>query len=495
MVLRIQKHFHPDSPVEILQGGIPGATTGVRQDVDPQRPTVVSIMLGMNNYINSSYRYGMDLQPFLDGYRKDILAKVSACRAAGAVVLLLSPTLTDDRFEHGVYELRGGRKFLSQCSRLLREIAAGNEGVYWIPVQEEFEDFEGGLGRGQILRHDGVHPSGLGQYQIARTLWEHLNLAGEMGGDRRELSRPPATVPVKARLKSKILTAASDGVPLLLQSDAPLTVTATWSLGDRRGSEILELKGGETEWKPPLPEESLRFKPGVMTSLVIDLAGGGRRSLYVIDFACVPVLHLKDGAIEGVVTAEGERPEGPTVSRWRIETLDNGLVFSGEVFDAEIRSDGFWPWERDGVNLYLDMRPPDRFADISFDEEVHIACLTVHDKPRFGATLIPWIGRGMHLAADSGAERTEQGYRWHIYLRHYFTKIRPVDTRTLGFIGFNLVVPDRDTAAGGKSANTQYHRAYTPTPFIDKYPNAFMMVDLQGRVPGDSVTHVHLFGM
>ena len=491
--LQVQRHFHPDEPIEIIPGGIPGATTAAKQDPTKKQPTIVSIMLGMNNYINSGLRYGMDTQPFLEGYRKDMLAKARACRAAGAVALLLSPTLTDDRFEHGVYELRGGRKFLTECSRILREIAEANDGVYWIPVQEEFEAFERTLGRGQILRHDGVHPSALGQYQIARTLWERLNLAGAMEGERRSLGRPPAPVPVTVRLKSRFLTDPSDGLPLILQAQAAGKVTATWSLGEARGHEALALEAGDTEWRPRVPADALRFKPGDMTSLTFDLTSDGRRSIYLVDFVCTPVLHLQDVAVEGLVKSESERPEGWTVGTWRIEARGNGLLFSGEVFDGEIRSDGFWPWSRDGVNLYLDFRPAERFADVSFDEEVHITCLTVHEKPRFGATLIPWIGRGMHLAADTGAERTEKGYRWHTYVHRYFSKPRPVDLAASDLVGFNLVVPDRDTVGSG-AGRTQYHRAYAPTPFIDRYPNAFMIVDLKNRLAGDAVTNIHLFG-
>jgi len=492
-VLRVQRHFHPEAEVEVVQGGLPGATSAARQDVAGKHPTVVSIMLGMNNYINSGCRYGMEIQPFLDGYRKDLLAKAEACRAAGAVVLLLSPTLTDDRFEHGIYELRGGRKFLSECSRVLRELADANDGVYWIPVQEEFEAFEQSLGRGQILRHDGVHPSALGQYQIARTLWEHLNLAGEMTDGPRQLSQPPALVPVSVSLKSRFLTDPKEGVTFVLEAETPCKVAATWSLGDLGGSEALELEAGQTEWRPRVPVEALQLRVGDLAGLVVGLAADGRRSIYLVDLACTPVLHLKDGAVEGVVKAEGERPEGQTVATWRVEARKDGLLFSGEVFDSEIRSDGFWPWSRDGVNLYLDFRPPARFADISFDEEVHITILTVHDKPSFGATLIPWVGRGMHLAADSGAERTDKGYRWHLDVHRYFTKPRAVDPEALDFVGLNVIVPDRDTAGSG-AGRTQYHRAYAPTPFIDRYPNAFMIVDLKNRLKGDHVTNVHLFG-
>lgn len=492
---RVQRHFHPEAPVTLLQGGIPGATTAAKQDTAAQAPTVVSIMLGMNNYINSNVRFGADTRPALDAYRTDMLAKVEACRAAGAQVVLLSPTLTDERFEHGIFELRGGARFLAECAGILREIAAGREGVFYLPVQEEFEAFEQTLGRNQILRHDGVHPSALGQYQIARTLWRHLNLAGPMAGEKRTLAAtPPAPVPVAVRPAARRLAEPGQGLEFVLTAAAPLRVTATWSLGEHRGRDELDLAVGDTTWRPAIPAATLALKPGQMASLVFDLAAAdGRGSLYLADLSCVPVVHLRDGVAEGTVTAEGPRPEGATVGTWRIERRGAGLLFSGEVRDGEIRSDGFWAWERDGVNLYLDFRPAERFGDLSFDEDVHMAILTAHGAPAFGVTLIPWVGRGMHLAAESGGEATPTGWRWHLDVSRYFTKNSPVAFDQAEFVGFNLVIPDRDSGPGG-AARTEYHRAYAPTPFVDKYPNLFLAVDLKGAHPADTLVHVHLFG-
>ena len=53
----------------------------------------------------------------------------------------MTPTLTDEGFNSGIYELKGTREFLRRCARIVREVAAA-EGVFWLPVQEEFESFQ-----------------------------------------------------------------------------------------------------------------------------------------------------------------------------------------------------------------------------------------------------------------------------------------------------------------------------------------------------------------
>jgi len=48
----------------------------------------------------------------------------------------------------------------------------------------------------------------------------------------------------------------------------------------------------------------MEMKPGQMRDVVVDLtAADGRRSIYFIDLACVPVLHAKDGKFAGTLTA------------------------------------------------------------------------------------------------------------------------------------------------------------------------------------------------
>lgn len=495
-LLRVQKHFHPDVPFAVTQVGVSGVASGYDFKGVAEKATVVSIMLGMNNYINSNVVYGTVTKPALDAYEKDMEAKAQEFRKAGTVVLLFTPTLTDPRFDHGIYELRGGEAFLRECGNRLRAIAARNEGVYVLPVQEEMEAYEQTLGNYEILRIDGVHPSASGQYQIARTLWEHLDLAAPMpkDGPRALAAKVPGRVPVDVKLASRMLK-AGEGVELVLKAAAATTVKATWSAGDARGSESLTIASEkETRWALPLPAQWLGLAPGQLKDVVVDLAADGRRSVYLLDLAGVRVLHAKDGTFSGSVMADKDRPEGRTVANWTAEPKDKALLFSGEVFDNDLQGDEFWAWGRDGVNLYLDLRPTERFANIGFDEEVHIAMLTVRDQPAFMCTLIPWIGRGMHLAADAGGERTPTGYRWRLYLSHFFTKKNVVDFSKRDFVGLCLVVPDRD--GNGKGGfETAYWRAGAPEDNApDKHPNAYQVLDLKNKLAADSVVNVSLFG-
>ena len=497
-VERLQRHFHPGVPVAITQAGVAGVGSGHQWEGVAAQATVVSIMLGMNNYINSNVVYGVDTAPTLAAYRQDMEKQIQEFRKGGAVVLLLSPTLTDPRFDHGLYELRGGEVFLRACAGILQELAAKSEGVYYIPVQEEFEALQGQLGNYEILRLDGVHPTALGQYQIARTLWEHLNLTAPMINEGpRSLATPPPPLPlpVVAALAKRMIQGRDDGIRLLFKAQAPQTVTATWSAGDARASEKLELPAGETAWQVPVPPAFLEMKPGQMRDVVVDLAAAdGRRSIYFIDLACVPVLHAKDGKFAGTLTASQKRPEGDTVATWTAEIKDKGLYLAGEVFDNDLEGQELWPWGRDGVGIWLDFRPGARFAGIGIDEDVSLSLLTVLDQPAFTCTLIPWVGRGMHLAADAGGERTATGYRWRLFVHRYFTKKQPVDVTQRDFLGFNVVVADQDRNPNG-TFTANYFQAHRPEDgAVDKHPNCLMLLDLKNQIAADTVINVSLYG-
>ena len=483
------RHFHPDVPVVFQQAGKPGVTSAEGPGAISEKPTVVSILLGINNYINSNCRPGMPITPFVEGYRKDIATQIKQYRDAGAVVLLLSPTLPDESFGHGIFEVQGGSAFLRECAKVLQELATADPtGGFYVPVQEEFEAFQQRVAPEEILRLDGVHPSALGQYQIARTLWQHLALAGAPGGTDRRLATPPNPVPATVSMKNRFLATADEKPCLLLQAEAPLHVKATWSCGEARGSAELDLAAAPVEWTPELPPAALPDKPGEIRRLILDLAAGENRSVYLLDLSRVPVSHPTDGRIDGRVESAKDRPEGKTVATWSARRLEQGLLFEGEVFDSELRGDEFWPWGRDGVDLYLDLRPIERFGGVGFDADVHITILSVTDTPSFSATLIPWVGRGMHLAADSGAERTATGYRWHLFINHYFAKPRPVRPTDLRLVGFSPVFVDRD------AKGTEWYRGFDNGKAVDKYPNAFPVLDFDGKFAGDAVTSAHLFG-
>lgn len=479
LIERMLKHFHPEATFMLGNMGLNGATSARDEGKGEVKPTVVSIMYGMNNSINSGWRYGKPMDADLKAFRADMTAKAREYKAMGAAVILMTPTLTDESYNSGIYELKGTREFLRQCGQIVREIAE-QEGVYWLPVQEELEAYQNTLASEQILRLDGVHPSALGQYQIARTFCEHLNLAGPLIGKTRTLLQPPAPVPATVRLAARFLPTGQHSLSLLLASETPQTVTATWSLKSARGTETLHLTKEEQSWTPAIPAEALQLPAGESDQLILDLAAGDKRSLYVLDLCNTRVIHLTDGKAAGSIAGEG----GAHVADWALERVDKGLLFSGEVTSKLNHPDEFWPWARDGVNLWLDFRPTARFADIGVDADVHMAIMTVRRQPRFSGSLIPWLGQGMQHAAEYGAEPTPTGYRWHLYVHNYFVKNKPVDFTNSDFIGMNIIIVD----------DSKYAMAQQTRIPNDKFANTLMVVDLKNKLPGEQVINLHLVG-
>lgn len=493
---RIFRHFHPGEPLVITQVGVSGVTSEHRfGDAVSKDATVVSIMLGMNDFINSGMAFGKDPEPFLKAYRKSMEQKVKEFRDKGAVVLLFSPTKTDPRLDHLIYELRGGETFLESCAAILQEIAIQTEGVYYIPVQEEFDALDRTMALHEILRPDGVHPSAPGQYQIARTLWNHLNFAGNVNGTgpRTLTNQPAPTVPVKVALVNKMLQPPGQGLELVMNADQALKVTATWSCGSDRGTEVLDLGAGETRWRIPLPSACLEMSPGQLSDVVVDFAADGKRSIHIIDLSCVPVVHVKDGVAEGKIFSKDERPKGKLMGTWTLRREGRGLLIAGEVFGDGLTGEGAWPWARDGVGIWLDLRPAERFAGIGIDEDVSMTLLNVIDKPFFGCSLIPWLGRGMTLAADHGAERTPTGYKWFLWIHRNFSNHAPADFSNRDFIGFNVIINDEEIGADGKPKTVTGVAHQPQDNAIDKHPNALMLLDWNNKVAGDQVIHATLF--
>ena len=250
------------------------AVSGVTSDYKEKReftPTVVTIMLGMNDVIHQDWPFTPDLSAKKEHYRQDITAKVRQYKKLGAEVILMTPTYTDERFST-FFNVAMTRRFLEAFGAVVREIAAA-EHCHWLPVAEELEAYQDTLGADQHVRHDGVHPNGIGQYQIARTLWQHLNVAGKLDGTRR-MSQPSEPLPIQVRLASRFMHATADGVTLVLSTAKPSTVTATWSLGDSRGTVNLSLGPTETSWRVPVPLPALEVPLGSWRQLVVELDDG-----------------------------------------------------------------------------------------------------------------------------------------------------------------------------------------------------------------------------
>ncbi len=492
-VERTVKHYYPQANIRFEQAGRSGALASAGKEQfekipEAQRPIIISYMTGMNNSINSAWRKGQPMEAALESYRKSLADFAHAAKANGITVILMSPTLTDESLGwSSVWELGGTAEFLRKCSAILKEVAAA-EGVLYVPVAEEFEAFQDTLATQQTLRPDGVHPGSLGQYQIARSLIRRLNLGGKLVGERR-LAEPAAELGVDVSLVSRFLDEDEDSIQLSVKSAAAMTVTASLSIGDYRETQKWPLTGSD-KLKLKLPKKLLYLEAGKATDLVLELSEGAKRSLYVIDLCKVRVLHLKDGKASGTVEGPAQRPEGAKVANWSVASDGKGLLVEAEVFDSEIRSDDPWPWGRDGVILWLDYRPAERFADVNTDSDVHQTVLNVYDKPLFTGVLRAWLGRGMNNAAILKTTQVQGGYKMQLAINDKFSKHNDSDLSKRDFIGFDMIVVDMDTVDGKKQGG--FHPLFPTQNPHDQYANTFMIVDLKNKLKGDLAINVCL---
>ena len=490
LLLRVLQHYHPEA--DILVGN--SAVAGVASDYKEERaftPTVVTIMLGMNDVIHQDWPFTPDVSAKAANYRKYITERVRQYRGLGAEVILLTPTYTDERFP-AVFNVAMTRRFLEAFGAVVREVAAAEQ-CHWVPVAEELEAYQDTLAVDQTVRWDGVHPQGLGQYQIARTLWQHLNIPGRLDGLRR-IQAVAEPLAMEARLARRFMHAPADGVTLLLATKAPAEVTATWSAGAARSSVKLALGPTETAWPIPVPSAELDLPLNSWRQVVVEFDDGMGQRLCVVDLARTGVLHLDGGVVSGEIISEEDRPEGRRVGTWKVQDAGDELWFSGDVIDSEIAWTSpppHWPTARDGVHLWLDLRPAARFADINVDRDVSGLLITVRDQPHFCVTPVSWVNTRLMYAVVAGGEKTSTGYRWHCGIGGQLSDARPLGVRALDYFGFRLIVIDNDQ---------------TPTPVLRCYPawkgtatdplsrlSLLTIVDRRGMFPGDETTNLHLF--
>ena len=485
--LRTLQHYHPDADIQVGNSAVNGVTSDYKEQ-SQFTPTVVTIMLGMNDVIHEDWPFNPDVKPKVDAYRQAITEKVRQYRKIGAEVILMTPTYTDERFST-VFNVAMTRRFLEAFGRVVREVAAA-EGCHWLPVAEELEAYQDTLGIDQHVRHDGVHPFGLGQYQIARTLLQHMNFAGTLDGSRKMVT-PVEPLDIQVRLASRFMHQPSNGVTLALSAAKPETVSLTWSLGKERGVSTVEVAPSGTIWRVPVPEPELTIPVGSFKRMVVEIGAGDRQRLCIIDLARTRVLKPKDGVAGGEIRADADRPEGRLVGTWQLEDKGSALWFSGEVMDSEIVWQGDWPWSRDGVQIWLDLRPADRFADIGIDRDVASLFLTVRDQPQFCVSSLAWVSPRMTYAMFPGGEKTARGYRWHCGLEGKVSDVRSLGLGKRDYIGFNLIVCDRDKQPAD---NTQYFPLQRlATNGQDNHPNLMLILDRKNIFPGDETTNLHMW--
>jgi hypothetical protein len=221
---------------------------------------------------------------------------------------------------------------------------------------------------------------------------------------------------------------------------------------------------------------------------VVELKSGDRAALFVVDLCATTVAHFKDNVVAGTIDSPTDRPEGRRVAAWTLTREPAALRLDVDVTDSQIDASAEWPWARDGLNLFWDLRPAERFADINLDSDVYQTLANVHDQPFFAVALRPWVGIGMEDAATAGGECTATGYRAHFRLHQAFGLHRPLALDQREYVGLGIIVVDAD----GKG-QTGYHETVTPQRPHDQYANNLMILDLKNQLKRDTVLNLHVF--
>jgi lysophospholipase L1-like esterase len=500
MLSRVFRHYHPEANLTVINSGQGGDTASdnpakLIDRVLKYKPTIVSVMYGMNEAINS-WQPGKDKKPIQDNYRKSLTYITKTLQAQGITVLLMSPTPTDPT-SHSYFALDKTVPFINECAVIMQEVAKA-EGAHYVPVQEKFIELQEKSPRGIVLTPDGVHPSSLGQYSIAHSLWQYAGFDKPLSKDNRSASPATPNTQIAVNLSSRFVKADATGVSLAITSTVPAVINASWSLVKRvpqnsvyedtilRGQENINIIAGINNWTINIPNDKLPATPGQSADLMVDFRVGNSDTLYIIDLCRTQVLHLTDNRVSGEIYTEKERPEGKKLATWEVQKFDNSMLLNFEVFDKDIIPDGIWPFGRDGMNLMLDFRPTPRFADIGVDNEVTQTFLNVREKPFFSVGLRAWTGHGMDSAATAAGTRTETGYKVQMLINENFNLWTPVKMNDRDFVGLLVAVADHPNNSLSITPNQK-----NDTP-VNLFANNLMIIDLKNKIAGDQIFNAHI---
>lgn len=193
----------PDRPIEFLNCGIGGDRASsilsapqfrIETDILSRRPTIVSVMLGMNDVERSLYAPNSEGQnkearaAALENYRASIKTLVQTLQKSGCHVILLSPSIYEESTHLAKPErLPGVNTALSNCARILREISTetGSDFVDVHSVMQSLNQRQQATNPAFSITGDGqswndrVHPGPTGHFVIAQAVLAAQGLLGE----------------------------------------------------------------------------------------------------------------------------------------------------------------------------------------------------------------------------------------------------------------------------------------------------------------------------
>jgi len=450
-VLAALNHFHPGNGIRAMNTAVWGQLTN---EADGQgvklNPTVVTIMLGMNNVIHHDYPATYDFSADAAKYAETIRAQVKSFQRVGARVVLLKPTLTDET-EFSYFAVAHTRAGLKAYGEAL-EVVAREEKCDILPFADDFERFKPAMGRNETLIPDGVHPYGWGQYALARALVHHFHVERPLAQSdaERRLDTSLVTLSDFKVRRGKAFLADGERPTLTLVAPRDCTVKIRWSLDTSacRGEETIALqKDTPATFTPALDAAELPRTLGTVARMILTLEPGwGEPRLAVVDFARTRVYDMTKGIVRGKT--------GP--AEWTMREDGSDLWLTGTMGIRE------WPErkpaERDtwmnsggmnGIKTMWDFRPLERFAEHRYDHDVNSIEFSVLEKP-WSVNSHAWINRRVQSCLMTHAEPTPEGYSFTLGFRGRVNDYTRFDIRAHDVFGCYLIF---DRCENGKMAH------------------------------------------
>lgn len=480
------RHFHPEAKATFINNGGGGrqlAGTGIEVALGGE-PNVVTIMMGMNDAMNANWLRGMPIEPKAAEYKANLVKMVRGLKEKGKEVIIFTPTLSDESAEASCFRIDGTEKLLAAMGKACEEVAK-EESVHLVPIQSEFESYQDSLPPFAQLRPDGVHPCARGNYQIARSLWTHLSLAGPLDG-ARVVSPAQPPLDVKVELVSNILPADTESLEFSIATSKPAPATLTWSLGAARGSEPLKLTGKDT-FKLTLPKGALPQANGSAVTLVMDIESQGAREVFVVDVFRKMVIHGKEGVASGTIADA----KGNELCSYAFKKDGKGLLFTASVTKKELvpSTNEAWPWGNgDAVTLYFDARKGPKLGGLGFDGHVGQVWFRPQDKPTFSPGFHPWSGKHLPNVATVFGEKKAYGYDVGLRLSGSYNLQTPFDVSGNDFFAFDLSVINAEIHGKQVWSGVQKMERY-----VHIYPGGMTLIDINGKFAGDSALTASVF--
>jgi len=495
VIERVFKHFHPDANVVFFNNAKGGkqAEVATAKEAMQQQPTVVSIMLGMNDAINADWKAGLPMQPALDKYRGNIQRIVRGLKEQNVTVVLMTPTLTDENVGITIFRAQGTEILLREMGRVCKEIA-DREGVYLVDAQGVFEDLqENPVFPQDRLRYDGVHPSSTGAYRIAKMFWQQFAFHAPLTDSVRALS-PEDDMPLDLSMtvQNHIAPDTATSLSFLLSAQTGASCRLTLSYPGGQLEDTVTVTPEPQAWAPKIPASAFPQNAGDLESIVVSAESEGRRAVFFVDISRNRVIPMKDGTAVATIATDPENPGSGNVASITITRTGKALNFEASIQDDIVFHNptaNAWPWSGDNISVYLDLRPAGRFGGIGFDTDVYQFWYQPREVPVFTSGFRPWYGSHLENFSTAYGSRTESGYTVGLAMDGWIDLHNFFDASKLDYIGFDISVADQD-AAGGKKINHGFMKTKFHT-FL--YPNCFAIVDLNDNLKTKTAFNISVY--